>query len=43
MGCDSSFVVLAPFELTEKCMQGKASFKELSQCFCLKTYPYVCH
>lgn len=28
MGCAISFVVLAPFELTEKCTQGKVSFKE---------------
>ena len=35
MGCDISFVVLAPFELTEKCMQGEVSFKELSQYSCL--------
>lgn len=32
---DISFVVLASFELTEKCMPGEVSFKELSQHFCL--------
>lgn len=43
MGCDISFVVLTPFELTEKYMQGKVSFKELSQYLCLKTHLYMCH
>lgn len=35
-------VVLAPFELTEKCMQGKASFKELSQYFSLEKCTCTC-
>lgn len=32
-GCDISFVVLAPFELTGKRMLGEVSFKELSTIF----------
>lgn len=47
-GCDISFVVLAPFELTGKRMLGEVSFKELSTIFVpgkkkKKAYLHVCH
>lgn len=40
-GCDSGFVVLAPFELTRKSVLGKLSFKGLSTIFAQENKAYL--
>lgn len=40
-GCDGSFVILAPFELTGKSVLGKLSFKGLSTIFAWENKAYL--